>query len=131
MTVPVMRDCADFPWHLSVEVDYTELADNEMPTLDESELLNKTCDQIEPAVLEPRTKLDAVNALILARSTWGGIRELAFQVHDPETVHQSLQELLKSREWERHWQYEMRSDPSWKSAGHFFRLFPLARGDDA
>lgn len=120
-----------FPWYLSVEVDYTEFADNEMPTPEESELLNSICDRIEPVVLEARTKLDAANALFLARSTWGGIRELAFQVHDPEIAHHSLQSLLKSQDWERVWQYEMRNDPTWQDAGYFFKLFPLAKGNDS
>jgi len=120
-----------FPWYLSVEVDYTEFADNEMPTPDESELLNTICDQIEPIVLEGRTEFDAVNSLFLARSTWGGIRELAFQVHDPEIAHQSLQSLLKSQDWARAWQYEMRHDSNWHDAGYFFKLFPLAQGENS
>ena len=120
-----------FPWYLSVEIYYIEFADNEMPTLDESELLNTICDQIEPIVLEGQTEFDAVNALFLARSTWGGIRELAFQIHDPEIAHQSLQLLLKSQEWDRAWRYEMRHDPTWHDAGYFFKLFPLAKGENS
>ena len=119
-----------FPWYLSVEIDYTEFADNEMPTPEESELLNSICDQIEPTVLEGRTEFDSVNSLFLARSTWGGIRELAFQIHDPEIAHESLQTLLVSQEWERAWQYEMRNDPTWQGAGYFFKLFPLAQGEN-
>ena len=120
-----------FPWYLSVEIDYKDFADDEMPTPGESELLNNICGQIEPAVLQGRTRLDAANALFLARSTWGGIRELAFQVHDPKTAHQSLQSLLKSKEWERAWQYEMKHDPTWQDAAYFFKLFPLAKGNDS
>ena len=119
-----------FPWYLTVEIDYTEFADNEMPTPEESELLNSICDQIEPIVLEGRTEFGAVNSLFLARSTWGGIRELAFQIHDPEIAHKSLQTLLKSQEWERAWQYEMRHDSTWQDAGYFFKLFPLAQGEN-
>jgi hypothetical protein len=120
-----------FPWHLSVEIDYTEFAEKGMPAPEEGELLNRICDQIEPAVLDTRTNLDAVNALFLARSTWDGIRELAFQIHDPDVTHQSLQKLLKSREWERYWQYEMRHDPTWQEAAYFFKLFSLADGDNS
>lgn len=120
-----------FPWHLSIEIDYTNFADNEMPSQEESELLNTICDRIEPAVLDAKTEFGAVNALFLARSTWAGIRELAFQVHDPEIAHQALQSLLQTTEWERHWQYEMRDDPTWQDAGYFFKLFPQAKGNDS
>ena len=120
-----------FPWYLSIEVIYTEFAENEMPTQKESDRLNDICDQLEPAVLEGRTEFDAVNSLFLARSTWGGIRELAFQVHDPEIAHESLQQLLKSQDWELEWQYEMRHDPTWQDAGYLFKLFPLAKGEDS
>ena len=102
-----------------------------MPTPTESDRLNDICDQIEYAVLEERTEFDAVNSLFLARSTWSGIRELAFRVHDPEIAHKSLQQLLKSQDWEFEWQYEMSHDPAWQDAGYFFKLFPLAEGEDS
>ena len=120
-----------FPWHLSVEIDYTDFAEQMMPTHAESELLNRICDAIETEIDAGRTDHDAVNALFLARSTWNGIRELAFQVHDPEIAHHALQPLLQSRKWERHWQYEMRQDPSWTDAGYFFKLFPISKGHDS
>ena len=120
-----------FPWYLSVEVHYSDFAENEMPSPAEGDLLNEICDEIEDSVLKGRTKSDALNSLFLARSTWNGIRELAFQVHDPEIAHSALQDLLDTKEWKLFWRYEMRNDPEWEDAGYFFKLFPTASGNDA
>ena len=120
-----------FPWYLSIQLTYTEFADNEMPSPEEGELIGDISDQIETVVLQGKNEFGAANALFLARSTWGGIRELAFQVHDPEVTHDTLQSLLNSQDWERDWQYEMKNDPTWQDAGYFFKLFPLAKGNDS
>ena len=120
-----------FPWHLALEIDYIETADNEMPTPEESERLNEIGDQIETIVLGGRNEFGAPNALFLARSTWNRIRELVFRVHDPEIAHAALQELLTSEQWKREWEYKMSHDPEWSEAGFWFQLFPIAEGNDA
>lgn len=120
-----------FPWFLIIEMPYTDFADNEMPSPEEGEVLGDISDQIEAVALKGRTKLGAANALFLARSTWGGIRNIAFQIHDPEVTHQLLRSLLKSQDWIRDWQYEIRHDPTWQEAGYFFQLFPLFKGTDS
>ncbi|MGY3265557.1 DUF695 domain-containing protein [Lysobacter sp. HA35] len=108
-----------FPWHLEVTIEAHELADQGMPTPEESHLLFEIADEIEAEVV-------GYNALFLARSTWNGLRQLLFQVHDPEVAHQALQALLNSRKHERPWEYRMHHDPSWTDAGYVFKLFPLA-----
>ena len=102
-----------------------------MPTHDESQLLFRIGDRIETTILSGRTEFGGENALFLARSTWSGIRELHFQVHDPEIAHVALQELLTSEQWQRDWEYRMQDDPEWTEAAAIFQLFPLARGKDA
>ncbi|MDB6014055.1 MAG: hypothetical protein JWL65_6305 [Gammaproteobacteria bacterium] len=120
-----------FPWHLRVRLEVIELVENGMPSPTESELLFEIGDAIEIAVLNGRTQLGAKNALFLARSTWNEMRELLFQVHDPEIANSALQELLESRHWHRPWEYRMQEDPQWKEAAYVFALFPIARGSDA
>ena len=120
-----------FPWYLRITLEARELIENGMPSELESKLLFEIGDEIESVVLSGRTNHGGVNALFLARSTWNELRELRFQVHDPEMAHAALQALLKGRKWERHWEYEMLSDPTWERAGYVFQLFPLARGRDA
>jgi len=120
-----------FPWHLCITIEASELVDNGMPSQPESELLFAIGDEIEKVVMEGRTEHNSPNALFLARSTWDGIRELRFQVHDPEITHLALQELLESRTWQRQWDYRMESDRGWSNAANLFQLFPQAHGTDA
>ena len=120
-----------FPWHLRVVLEASELIDNGMPSPDESKLLFEIGDEIEEAVLDGRTAWGATNALFLARSTWNGLRELLFQVHDPEIAHATLQSLLRSRDWARPWEYRMAEDADWQEAGYVFALFPLANGTNS
>ena len=120
-----------FPWYLRITLEAHNLIENGMPSGPESKLLFEIGDEIEAAVLSGRTDHGGVNALFLARSTWNELRELRFQVHNPEIAHAALQKLLNGRDWERPWDYEMFSDPKWERAGYVFQLFPLARGRDA
>ena len=119
-----------FPWHLRVRLEAKEIVENGMPSPAESEVLFEIGDAIETAVLDGRTQLGARNSLFLARSTWNDLRELLFQVHDPEIANAALQGLLNSRSWSRPWEYRMQEDPEWKEAAYVFALFPMAGGND-
>jgi hypothetical protein len=119
-----------FPWHLRVRIEARDLAENGMPTSDESKLLFEVGDRIETEVLGGRTKNGARNALFLARSTWNELRELYFQVHDPEVTDTVLSRIVKE-DCARYWEYRMTHDAQWQEAGHIFRLFPLSNGADA
>lgn len=120
-----------FSWHLRVRLEIQDIAENGMPSPAESKLLFDIGDAIENAVLNGRTQLGAKSPLFPARSTWNEMRELLFQVHDPEITHSTLQRLLESERGERPWEYRMQDDPRWKEAARVFALFPLARGSDA
>ena len=76
-----------FPWHLEVTVEAKDLADQGMPTTEESAVLFEFGDRIEGTILGGKV-------LFLARSTWNGIRQLLFRVHDPEITHAALQSIL-------------------------------------
>ncbi len=120
-----------FPWHLRVEIDYRDVADNEMPTPAESERIDEIGDLIEHEVLADKNEFGAPNALFLARSTWNRVREVAYRIHEPESANDTLQALIESREWVRDWSFRMSHDPDWQEAGFWFSLFPLARGEDS
>lgn len=120
-----------FPWHLRVRLEVEETVENGMPSPAESKLLFEIGDTIEAAVLNGRTELGAKNSLLLARSTWNELRELLFQVHDPEIADAALKQLLDSKNWQRSWEYRMHEDPEWKEAAYVFALFPMARRNDA
>lgn len=113
-----------FPWHLEVNIHAEELAERGMPTPEESKLLFEIGNKIESA-------MEGKNALFLARSTWDGIRQLCFRVHDPELANDTLQSILAVKPHTRFWGFRMHHDPEWQEAGYIFKLFPLANGADA
>ena len=120
-----------FSWYLRIMIDAKELIESGMPAASESELLFKIGDEIEEVVLGGRTNHDGENALFLARGTWNALRELRYQVHDPEIAHGALQRLLKTKDWQRPWEYEMKHQPDWENAEFLFQLFPPAALSDA
>jgi hypothetical protein len=99
-----------------------------MPTSEESEILFRVGDRIEAAVVSGRTDRGGKNALFLARSTWNGLREIYFRVHDPDIAHAALQRLIAQAHREREWEYHMAEDAQWQEAGQLFRLYPMAKG---
>ena len=120
-----------FAWHLCITLEVEELIENGMPSPDESALLFEIGDEIEEIVLAGRTEGGGENALFLARSTWNELRELRFQIHNPEIAHEALQKLLNSRVWSREWDYRMEEDVEWSNAANVFQLFPQVNGSDA
>jgi len=112
-----------FAWHLEVTLHAVDLADQGMPTPEESKLLFGISDKIEQTIV-------GYNTIFLARSTWSGFRQIAFRVYDPEVANTKLQELLEN-ENARFWEFEMKYDPDWHQAGFYFQLFPLATGENS
>ncbi len=117
-----------FPWHLRISLKAKKLADNGMPTPNESKLLFKITDHLEDMILSGITEFGAPNALFLARSTWDCWRELYFYIHDPEIAHANLQTLIEAGRHKRHWEYIMEDDPQWTKAGYIFQLYAPANG---
>jgi hypothetical protein len=113
-----------FPWHLDVTIEASTLAENGMPSTEESAVLLEIGDRIEAAIV-------GQNALFLARVTWNGIRQILCRVHDPKVADTVLQRLLAERPTIREWRYDMKHDGEWALAGPFFQLFPLAKGHNA
>ena len=113
-----------FQWHLEVNIEAKDLAERGMPTPEESLVLFELGDMIESSI-------EGKNALFLARSTWNGLRQLSFRVHDPEIANATLQSLLANEPHARPWEFRMHHDLVWHEAGYIFKLFPLANGADA
>ncbi len=95
-----------------------------MPQPDEQEVLYAIGDEITAALVDARTGHDAPNVLYLARSTCGGVRELVFRVHDAEIANRVLRDRIKSRTWERAWEFRMEADREWEQAAPFFAIYP-------
>ena len=118
-------------WSLRIRVEAEALADRGMPTPEESKRLFEIGDVIESKLLGTRTALGARNVLFLARSTWNGLRELYYQVHDPGIADGVLQQMIRQQGGSRAWEYRMTHDPEWTEPGWIFCLFPLANGPDS
>jgi uncharacterized Zn finger protein (UPF0148 family) len=119
-----------FQWHLHLRIEVEKVAERGMPTAEESSVLFEVGDRIEQVVMDGRTEKGASNALFLARSTWNGLRELHFRIHDPELTEQALKDLIASGSHRRQWHYQMTDDPDWTEASRIFQLFPTANGLD-
>ena len=113
-----------FPWHLEVTIDAVLLAENGMPTPDESAILFELGDSIENALV-------GYNALFLARSTWNGFRKLSFRVHNPKVANDQLQKIITVETPLRQWDYHMEQDTEWLQAGYLFKLFANTSGLNA
>jgi hypothetical protein len=115
---------AIFPWHLRIWIEVVDLAEQGMPQPEEQERLYILGDEIEDTLLAAKSKFDSQNVLYLARSTWDGLRELIFRVHDPEIANRVLQEVTKSRTWDRAWGFEMEHDRDWARAVPILACYP-------
>ncbi len=102
-----------FAWHLSIVVECQDLAENGMPTGDESEILNQIGDEFDE-----KLKADG-NALFLARITWNGTRQFLYRIYDPEVANQYLSDIIESESNLRPFEYRMQGDEAWELTKYF------------
>lgn len=103
-----------FAWHLSVMVDFEDLIENGMPS------------KKELSVIEPfENKLDSMlkgldknkpNALFLGRITWKSTRELIWRIYNPEIANDVLQQIIKTNDAPRPFDFRMEQDTQWELA---------------
>ena len=77
-----------FGWTCSLIIDFQDLAQNGMPTREESDIV---LDYFEKLDADIRGDEIQPNALFLARITWNGTFEAIWQVNNPKIVHEYLQ----------------------------------------
>ena len=77
-----------FGWTCSLIIDFQDLAQNGMPTREESDIV---LDYFEKLDADIRGDEIHPNALFLARITWNGTFEAIWQVNNPKIVHEYLQ----------------------------------------
>jgi len=117
-----------FQWHLQVAIPYRDADSQGIPTARELAILNPVSDAVTAFVLESRTETDAPNALFFAQSTWNGIRELHFRVHNEG---RALKLISKKtfQKWDRDWEFRLLEDPDWGMVAPISNLLAAA-GDD-
>ena len=103
-----------FCWHLSVIIDFDELIENGMPSIEEREVVEPFCDKLEKEICA------GGNALFLARETWNGTRQLVWRVYDPEIANDHLQFIIKQNLYPRQFDFHMEEDFDWEKAQWYY-----------
>jgi hypothetical protein len=116
-----------FAWHLGVAMRAKAVDANGMPTAEEIAIVNEVSEKIVAFMLESRTEHGAPNALFFAQSTWNGIREVIFRVHDAAAAIKLLGKRTYDK-WERDWEFKIVEDPRWEMVAPITNL--LAAADD-
>ena len=103
-----------FHWHLSVIIDFDEIIENGMPSVEEREVVDPFCEKLDQDIKA------GGNALFLLRETWNQTRRLVWMVYDPEIADQHLQYIIEHLQHPRPFDYRMVEDFNWEQAKWYF-----------
>lgn len=102
-----------FTWHLGIAMRAQAVDTDGMPAPGEIEIVNEVSEAVTMFVLAGKTPLGAPNVLFLAQSTWNGVRELLFRVHDPVAAIELISKKTFET-WKRNWEFLIEEDPEWQ-----------------
>ena len=109
-----------FGWTCSLSIEYKNLANNGMPTPEESELVYNWFTQLDSAI---KGDPEHPNALFLARETCDGFLNVYWQVYNPEPVNQYLQSIIQGEKYPREMDYKIEQDVQWEKTEWFLQDF--------
>lgn len=109
-----------FGWTCSLIIDFQDLAQNGMPTREESDIV---LDYFEKLDADIRGDEIHPNALFLARITWNGTFQAIWQVHDPKIVHEYLQKIISEKSCPRDMEYRIEYHAKWENVEYFLQDF--------
>ena len=109
-----------FGWTCSLTIYYKDLAQNGMPTHEESDIVLDYVEKLDSAI---KGDPDHPNALFVARETCDGQLNVFWQVNDPKPVHQYLQSIIQEESYPREMEYRIEYDGEWKSVEWFLQDF--------
>lgn len=109
-----------FGWSCSLIIDYKDLAENGMPTSEESDLVYHYFEQLNEAI---KGDPEHPNALFLARVTNNGTFQAIWQVNNPEVVHNYLQQIIEEESYPREMDYRIEYDGEWKNVEWYLQVF--------
>lgn len=99
-----------FGWACTIRIMLKVLAENGMPTYEESCIALDFFDSLDSTIkgndVHP-------NALFVSRITNDGILEANWQLNDPGIVDKQLQSIIKGKTYPRDFDYEIRYDEEW------------------
>lgn len=109
-----------FGWTCSLIMDYENLADNGMPTSEESKLVIDYLEGLSKQIIG-----DPVhpNALFLARVSNNGTCQILWQINDPKPVDELLNKIINDSTYPREFDYRIEYDETWKRVSWFLQEF--------
>jgi hypothetical protein len=109
-----------FGWSCSLVIQYKDLAENGMPTSEESEFVYQYLEGLSKQIIGDPSH---PNALYLARVTWNGTCEVIWQVNNPEPVNEFLKGIIENESYPREFDYKMEYDAKWDNVSWFLQKF--------
>ena len=109
-----------FGWSCSLVMNYKDLAENGMPTSEESEFVYQYLEGLSKQIIGDPSH---PNALYLARVTWNGTCEVIWQVNNPEPVNEFLKGIIDSETYPREFNYKMEYDAKWNNVSWYLQKF--------
>lgn len=107
-----------FAWSCSLVIRYKDLAENGMPTAEESDFVYQYLEELSTQIIGDPSH---PNALYLARVTWNGTCEVIWQVYDPEPVNEFLKGIIESESYPREFDYKMEYDAKWDKVSWYLK----------
>lgn len=108
-----------FGWYCSIIIDYDELAENGLPTHNESDIVLNFFDQIDSAI---RGDKEHPNAVFIARIVHNGTLHAIWQVNNPDLANQYLQGMINDKSSPRELEFIMEYDATWKESNIYLDL---------
>jgi len=109
-----------FGWSCSLVMKYERLAENGMPTPEESDFVYEYLEELSEQIIGDPSH---PNALYLARITWRGTCEVIWQVNNPEPVDKLLRGIIESQSYLREFDYQMEYDATWDNVSVYTQKF--------
>ena len=101
----------EYPWNCSVVVRCKNVNDAQLPTNEESSILNDFEDRLNKRIVaDPTTP----NALFFGRVNWNATRELIWKVKNPESVAAFLQSVMDDKNAILEIEFKIEKDKEWK-----------------
>ncbi len=110
-----------FGWTCTLMIEFKDLADNGMPTHEESDIVLDYVEKLDSAI---KGNPDHPNALFVARETCDGQMQVYWQVNEPKLVHEYLQSIIQEKTYPREMEYRIEYDGEWKKVEWFLQDFP-------
>lgn len=109
-----------FGWTCQIVVYFNELANNGMPTNEESTLVLDFFDKLNVIIKDNENH---PNALFVSRCTNDGALNAIWQVNDPKITEHQLQIIIDNKQYPREFDYKIEYDEDWKGIDWFLQDF--------